>query len=51
VGGPSDAASGGNGLSGMSERTVALGGSFSAGPRAGGGFRVMARLPLAVLSA
>jgi signal transduction histidine kinase len=46
---PSD--SGGNGLSGMSERTAALGGSFSAGPRMDGGFRVTARLPLPVLSA
>jgi signal transduction histidine kinase len=48
VGLPSAAAPGGNGLPGMSERTVALGGSFSAGPHADGGFRVLARLPLPV---
>ncbi|MFJ8044454.1 sensor histidine kinase [Kitasatospora sp. NPDC096147] len=37
--------SGGNGLVGMRERVVALGGSFSAGPEADGGFRVEALLP------
>ncbi|MGW4896837.1 sensor histidine kinase [Kitasatospora sp. NPDC004240] len=37
--------SGGNGLVGMRERVVALGGSFSAGPEADGGFRVEAVLP------
>jgi signal transduction histidine kinase len=36
----------GHGLAGMRERAVALGGSFSAGPAAGKGFRVAARLPL-----
>ena len=36
----------GHGLAGMRERAVALGGSFSAGPVDGGGFRVSARLPL-----
>jgi signal transduction histidine kinase len=36
----------GNGLPGMHERTAALGGSLEAGPRAGGGFRVRARLPV-----
>jgi len=34
-----------NGLAGMAERARALGGSLSAGPRPGGGFRVLARLP------
>jgi signal transduction histidine kinase len=38
--------SGGSGLPGMRERTAALGGDFSAGPRPGGGFRVRARLPI-----
>ncbi|MFJ1703365.1 sensor histidine kinase [Kitasatospora sp. NPDC088346] len=37
--------SGGNGLVGMQERVVALGGSFSAGPAEDGGFRVEALLP------
>jgi signal transduction histidine kinase len=37
--------SGGNGLPGMWERATALGGTLTAGPRAGGGFRVEARLP------
>ncbi|MFE0464634.1 sensor histidine kinase [Kitasatospora sp. NPDC058965] len=37
--------SGGNGLVGMEERVRALGGSFTAGPQAGGGFRVEALLP------
>jgi signal transduction histidine kinase len=36
----------GNGIVGMRERARALGGALSAGPRAGGGFRVHARLPL-----
>jgi signal transduction histidine kinase len=35
----------GNGLAGMAERAAALGGTLDAGPRAGGGFRVYARLP------
>jgi signal transduction histidine kinase len=48
---PSGTGPGGNGLSGMTERTVALGGSFRAGPRVGGGFRVLARLPLPVTTA
>ncbi|WP_354642056.1 sensor histidine kinase [Kitasatospora camelliae] len=37
--------SGGNGLVGMRERVLALGGSFTAGPAEGGGFRVEAVLP------
>jgi signal transduction histidine kinase len=36
----------GYGITGMRERAALLGGDFSAGPRAGGGFRVAARLPL-----
>jgi signal transduction histidine kinase len=36
---------GGHGLRGMRERAEALGGTFAAGPRDGGGFVVSARLP------
>jgi signal transduction histidine kinase len=39
-------APGGHGLTGMTERAVALGGELSARPLPGGGFRVVARLPL-----
>jgi signal transduction histidine kinase len=35
----------GMGLTGMRDRVTALGGSFTAGPRAGGGFEVRAELP------
>lgn len=35
-----------NGITGMSERAQALGGTLRAGPRPGGGFSVQARLPL-----
>lgn len=37
---------GGNGIPGMRERAVALGGTLDAGPRSSGGFRVRARIPL-----
>jgi signal transduction histidine kinase len=37
--------SGGHGLLGMRERVSVFGGSFEAGPRSGGGFRVAVRLP------
>ncbi len=36
----------GNGLTGMRERTAAVGGSLDAGPRPEGGFRVHATLPV-----
>ncbi|WP_089155734.1 sensor histidine kinase [Micromonospora sp. NBS 11-29] len=39
---------GGLGLIGMRERVTAHGGELEAGPRAGGGFRVRARIPLGV---
>jgi signal transduction histidine kinase len=41
-----DGEGGGNGIPGMRERAVALGGTFDAGPRSGGGFRVRARIPV-----
>jgi signal transduction histidine kinase len=43
---PATVSGGGRGIRGMSERAAALGGEVKAGPRDGGGFRVMARLPL-----
>jgi len=36
----------GYGIVGMRERAALLGGDFSAGPRPGGGFRVITRLPV-----
>ncbi|MDN5861547.1 MAG: sensor histidine kinase, partial [Pseudonocardia sp.] len=45
-GSPSGAVEDGSGLLGMAQRADALGGEFAAAPRAGGGFRVSARLPL-----
>jgi signal transduction histidine kinase len=43
---PEPSAGTGNGIVGMRERAAALGGELRAGPRADGGFRVSARLPL-----
>ena len=40
------AAGGGHGITGMAERARLLGGTLSAGPQIGGGFRVEAFLPL-----
>jgi signal transduction histidine kinase len=37
----------GNGVAGMTERARSLGGTLDAGPKPGGGFRVLARLPTA----
>jgi len=37
----------GHGILGMRERALLLGGSLDAGPRPGGGFQVVARLPIA----
>jgi signal transduction histidine kinase len=43
---PSGSAGSGSGIVGMRERAESVGGSFEAGPRPDGGFRVRARLPL-----
>jgi signal transduction histidine kinase len=45
-----DLPSGGNGIPGMRERALAVGGRLTAGPRAGRGFAVRAELPLAETS-
>lgn len=45
-GGPGQPDSGGHGLTGMAERAAAAGGTFTAGPRPGGGFWVTATLPV-----
>jgi signal transduction histidine kinase len=43
--GASDSGSTGNGLRGLAERVTAAGGTFEAGPRAGGGFRLAVTIP------
>jgi signal transduction histidine kinase len=46
VGSDGDVGGAGHGIAGMRERVEALGGTFAAGPVAGGGFRVAATLPV-----
>jgi signal transduction histidine kinase len=46
LGAPASGPHGGHGLAGMRERAASAGGSLDAGPAAGGGFAVRARLPL-----
>jgi signal transduction histidine kinase len=43
---PGSGSGSGSGIVGMRERAVALGGELAAAPKAGGGFRVRARIPL-----
>ncbi|ADD41214.1 sensor histidine kinase [Stackebrandtia nassauensis] len=47
--GAPDSRAEGHGLAGMAERATALGGSFTAGPRDGGGYAVKAELPYATV--
>jgi signal transduction histidine kinase len=47
TGGTGGAGGAGQGIDGMRVRAAALGGTLDAGPRAGGGFAVRARLPIA----
>lgn len=44
--GPGPTVGTGSGIAGMRERATALGGELAAGPRTGGGFEVVARLPM-----
>jgi signal transduction histidine kinase len=44
--GPAAVPGSGRGIAGMQERATSLGGTFEAGPRPEGGFRVFARLPM-----
>lgn len=43
---PSAGSAGGNGIAGMTERAVSVGGTLTVGPRPGRGFAVRARLPI-----
>ncbi len=43
-----DLPSGGHGLAGLKERLTLVGGEFESGPSRNGGFRIAARIPIAV---